>query len=97
MKNLNKLFLVLLTVLFTSGVIFAQTAQKNRGVKSDLQPQTMTKSDALSLMASNTEIDFEEEVEFSFDFSPWTTADVDGLDTYGFSTVDFPNEYAIMA
>ncbi len=48
-------------------------------------------------MASNTEIDFEEEVEFSFDFSPWTTADVDGLDTYGFSTVDFPNEYAIMA
>jgi len=99
MKNLNKLFLVLLTVLFTSGVIFAQTAQKCKGVKSDLQPQTTSKSvnQALSPMASATEIDFEDEVEFTFDFEPWTTADVDGLDTYGFSTIDFPNEYAIMA
>jgi len=99
MKNLNKLFLVLLTVLFTSGVIFAQNAQKCKGVAKDVQSQTITKSEAFSQVtrATNTEIDFEDEVEFTFDFDPWTTADVDGLATYGFTGIDFPHSYEAMA
>ncbi len=99
MKKLNKFYLVLLTVLFSSGVIFAQNAQKCKGVAKDVQYQTITKASDLaqSPMATSTEIDFEDEVEFTFDFDPWTTNDIDGLATYGFPGIDFPNQYAEMA
>jgi len=36
-------------------------------------------------------IDFEAEVAFTFDFMPWTAVDMDGLNTYGMSGVDWPN------
>jgi hypothetical protein len=96
---MKKLTSLVILMIISSSVLFAQIAQKHRGVKSDIQSQTITKSIALPLcpLASNTEIDFEDEVEFTFDFNPWTTADVDGHDTYGFAGFDFPNEYAAMA
>jgi hypothetical protein len=42
-------------------------------------------------------IDFEDEEDWTFDFTPWTVNDVDGLDTYGFTGIEFPNEYDPMA
>ncbi|HPR18680.1 MAG TPA: choice-of-anchor J domain-containing protein [Candidatus Cloacimonadota bacterium] len=41
--------------------------------------------------------DFESYTDFSLTFDPWTLVDVDGSETYGFSTVDFDNEYSPMA
>ena len=42
-------------------------------------------------------LDFEEQADWAMTFDPWTAVDVDGLETYGFSDTDFPNEYAPMA
>ena len=41
--------------------------------------------------------DFESYDDFVLEFSPWTNIDVDGSDTYGMETIDWPNEYTPQA
>jgi len=41
--------------------------------------------------------DFESYDDFAMEFSPWTLVDVDGLATYGFSGITFPNSGSAMA
>ncbi|HPR18892.1 MAG TPA: choice-of-anchor J domain-containing protein, partial [Candidatus Cloacimonadota bacterium] len=41
--------------------------------------------------------DFESYTDFSLTFDPWTLVDVDQSATYGFTNVDFENEYSAMA
>ncbi len=45
------------------------------------------------LMADSYSIDFEDEVDFTFDFTPWTVVDLDLLPTYGMTGVSWPNVY----
>ena len=45
------------------------------------------------LMADSYSIDFEDEVDFTFDFTPWTVVDGDLLPTYGMTGVSWPNVY----
>lgn len=47
--------------------------------------------------ATDLTIDFEDEIEWTFDFTPWTVVDVDLLDTYGFTGTTFPHNYEPMA
>lgn len=51
---------------------------------------TATRADDLS-------IDFEAEVTWTFDFSPWTVNDIDGLETWGVIGIDFPHNQEPMA
>ncbi len=48
-------------------------------------------------MGAGFSLDFEDCADYSYDFTPWTVNDVDGLDTYGSSDCDFPGEGAPMA
>lgn len=86
-----------LMVLFSSTILFAQSTQ----TKTTSVPSPVTGIDKVTPPnngdATIYAIDFEDEAEWTFDFTPWTVNDVDGLDTWGFSTVDFPNEYLPMA
>lgn len=43
------------------------------------------------LMADMYSIDFEDEADFTFDFTPWTVVDNDLLPTYGMTGVTWPN------
>jgi hypothetical protein len=42
-------------------------------------------------------LDFESVPDFSLTFDPWTVNDQDGAETYGFTDIEFPNNYAPMA
>lgn len=89
--------LTVLMVLFSSSIMFAQAIQtKTTGV-----PSTTTIVDKVK-PAGNSDatlwaIDFEDEVEWTFDFTPWTVVDVDLLPTYGFTGITFPHNYEEMA
>lgn len=41
--------------------------------------------------------DFEDYEDFTLDLTPWNTLDVDGLETYGFNSIDFMHEYEPMS
>ncbi|MCK5699870.1 MAG: choice-of-anchor J domain-containing protein, partial [Cyclobacteriaceae bacterium] len=58
--------------------------------------ENITKSTDSFDKADMYSIDFEDEEDWTFDFTPWTVIDVDGLNTYDF-TVNFPNEGEPMA
>ncbi len=100
-----KKFTLLIFVMFlTSAVVFAQATQKKITKSEQGYSQVLTKTTPKIVNNNNSNsratdytIDFEDEVEWTFDFDPWTVNDVDGLATYGFTTVDFPNEHEPMA
>ena len=48
-------------------------------------------------LLDSMEEDFEGYADFTLDFNPWTTADVDGSATYGIEDHTFPNSGAAMA
>ena len=50
-----------------------------------------------SAKADQYSIDFESEVEWTFDFLPWTVNDVDQLSTYGITGYTFPHNHEPMA
>jgi len=90
--------LTLLMVLFSSSIMFAQGLQtKVKGV-----PPTTTIVEKVNPVNTDGEadaysIDFESEIEWTFDFTPWTVVDVDLLPTYGFTGTTFPHNYEEMA
>lgn len=42
---------------------------------------------------TTVELNFEEQEDFSLTFGDWTTLDVDGSETYGFTGITFPHNY----
>ena len=90
--------LTVLMVLFSSTIIFAQaTTSKVKGVASTTTVVDKVKPSNTDGRADLYSIDFENEIEWTFDFTPWTVVDVDLLDTYGFVDYDFPHEFEPMA
>jgi PKD repeat protein len=53
---------------------------------------TEIKTDYITVTVGGFSMDFEECVDYSSDFSPWTVLDNDGAETYGSSDCDFPGE-----
>lgn len=88
--------LTVLMVLFSSTIIFAQAMHtKVKGVASTTT--IVDKVKPANSDATDYTIDFEDEVEWTFDFTPWTVLDVDLLPTYGFTGTTFPHNYEEMA
>ncbi len=67
---------------------------QNPGVRG--QQHVIYQDDPATVRANLTQ-DFESYADFSIDFSPWATVDVDGSDTYGFEGVTFNHMYDPMA
>jgi hypothetical protein len=70
-------------LLFTS-IVAATQISEEKNIISEPKIQSTT---------AIFEDDFESYEDFVIDFPPWTNIDVDGLDTYGHNTYDWPNEY----
>ncbi|MBE0647897.1 MAG: choice-of-anchor J domain-containing protein [Bacteroidales bacterium] len=88
--------LTVLMVLFSSSIIFSQALHtKVQGVPSSTT--IVDKVKPANSDATDYAIDFEAEVEWTFDFTPWTVLDVDFLPTYGFTGITFPHNYEEMA
>lgn len=89
----------MLMVFLSTTIIFAQAMHaKQTGMasttKADVEKMEKLTTDNKADIYS---IDFESETAWTFDFTPWTVNDVDGLPTYGFTNVTFPNNYEPMA
>ena len=101
-----KRFTIMMMICLVSSFIFAQGSSvriKREASSGATHPSlsmgslNRTTHQAKGGRATAYAIDFEDEEDWTFDFSPWTVNDVDGLDTYGFEGIDFPNEYDPMA
>lgn len=87
-----------LMVLFSITIVFAQaTSNRTTGVASTTPIVDKEKPASSNPRADIYSIDFESELEWTFDFTPWTVNDVDLLPTYGFTNYDFPHEFEAMA
>jgi len=90
--------LTVLMVLFSSTIIFAQAIHsKTKGVASTTTVVDKVKPANTNGRADIYSIDFEDEIEWTFDFTPWTVVDVDLLDTYSISGYTFPHQNEPMA
>ncbi|MBN1340477.1 MAG: T9SS type A sorting domain-containing protein [Bacteroidales bacterium] len=49
------------------------------------------------IVTAGISLDFESLADFTLDFTPWTTSDLDSAETYGFEGVSFPHAYDPMA
>ncbi|MCK4289233.1 MAG: hypothetical protein KAW86_08515 [Bacteroidales bacterium] len=101
---MKKFTLLIFVMLISSAVVFAQATQKKITKSEQGYSQVLTKTTPKIVNNNNSNsrataytIDFEDEVEWTFDFDPWTVNDVDGLPTYGFTDYDFPHEFEPMA
>lgn len=90
--------LAVLMVLLSSTILFAQaTRTKVTGVASTTTIVDKVKPAGNNGDATDYTIDFEDEIEWTFDFTPWTVIDVDLLNTYSFSGYTFPHQNEPMA
>ena len=88
--------------LLIAGILFGSYAQVKRHKNLDTKAHAVglnENSSVSTLLKSDNvyEQGFEDLIDFSVDFSPWTTNDKDNSDTYGFEENTFPNMYEIMA
>jgi hypothetical protein len=96
MRNFTRLLLVLaVSVFFINQSVLGQAmhTKATDGVRVSTPYVQPAKSAGDILMADSYSIDFEDEVDFTFDFTPWTVVDVDLLPTYGMTGVTWPNAY----
>lgn len=92
-----KTLITLAFCLFLSGVVVAQNTNLSRTANLQ-QHQEIQNKIAPSLKSSPIwEQDFEDYDDFTLDFSPWTTIDVDEGATYGINGVMFLNMGAAMS
>jgi hypothetical protein len=96
---MKKFTILLLSVVF---VAFTAQAQLNKRVagpekQAPTGVATFIPSQPVNYTVNNVDEGFEDFDDFTLNFSPWTTVDVDGSATYGFSEIEFPNAYAPMA
>jgi len=99
MKKLTLSLLVVLVSFFSFGqVAHGQKMQSKTATlaKSAISVKKMAKSADSFDKADLYSIDFEDEDDWTFDFTPWTVVDVDGLTTM-WSNVSFPHQGEPMA
>ncbi|MCK5838599.1 MAG: choice-of-anchor J domain-containing protein [Bacteroidales bacterium] len=102
MKDLLKIFLLVLIVIFTTSAVFSQSGVLKREYNRSSQSQSLvisnkSQTDDSNGIRTNYELDFEGIEDFSLEFAPWTVIDVDSADTYGFEGYTFPNDHEPMA
>jgi len=96
---MKKFTLLLLSVVF---VAFTAQAQLNKRIAGPQKQAptgvaTFIPSQPVNYTVNNVDEGFEGYADFTLNLSPWTTVDVDGSATYGFSGIEFPNAYTAMA
>ncbi|MFH1160889.1 MAG: choice-of-anchor J domain-containing protein [bacterium] len=95
---MRKFTLPILMVLLSTTIVFAQaTSTRTTGAASTTPIIDKAKSAGSHSRADIYSIDFEAEIEWTFDFLPWTVVDVDQLPTYGFTNYTFPHMFEAMA
>ena len=100
MKKLTfSLLAVLVSVFFMGQTSLAQTMRSKTVAvaKSTAPVENIAKSTDSFNKADMYSIDFEDEDDWTFDFTPWTVIDVDGLTTMTTPTISFPHEGEPMA
>lgn len=82
-------------IRYTTPGTFAVSLKVTNGSTSD----SVTKTDYIRVQGypSSMSLDFESLTDFILDFSPWTTIDVRGGETYGITFVTFPHYMEPMA
>ncbi len=86
------LLVLLVSVFFINQGVFAQGKYtKTTEVVKSATPYVQPAKTGDNFMADTYSIDFEDEADFTFDFTPWTAVDVDLLPTYGMTGVTWPN------
>ncbi|MDD4555209.1 MAG: C10 family peptidase [Bacteroidales bacterium] len=82
-------------VIYTEPGTFAVSLKVSNGTQSD----SITRNGYITVNGypSSMSLDFESLTDFILDFSPWTTLDVNGGDTYGITNVTFPHYMEPMA
>lgn len=96
---MKKFTLLLLSLVLVASVSFAQHAKRAAGPVKNTPTGEMTVIPAqpVNFTVSNIDQGFEDYGDFVLSFSPWTTIDVDGSNTYGFESIEFPNAGSPMA
>ncbi|MCB2208635.1 MAG: choice-of-anchor J domain-containing protein [Bacteroidetes bacterium] len=93
----SKVLLFVLALIMTQTSI-GQFSRINTGLKTQATvPYAWKASLEKSRLLNSLEENFDGYSDFTLDFSPWTTADVDGSATYGILDHTFPNSEAAMA
>ena len=97
-KNILNEAVVLLiaTIMILSTVVVTANTETNNKVEGNFEPALIktTKVSNNPLISKGTFFDdFEGYDDFVLDFPPWTQFDGDGAATYGFTDIDFLNEY----
>ncbi len=82
-------------VIYTEQGTFAVSLKVSNGTQSD----SITRDGYITVSGypSSMSLDFESLTDFFLDFSPWTTLDVSGGETYGITNVTFPHYMEPMA
>jgi len=94
-----KCFRILLLCMFLAGIkSSAQTFSRKAG---NAETQAISKQqsvkESLQKLSGIFTDGFEAYDNFSINFPPWTTLDIDGKPTWGIDNVTFPNQFAPMA
>lgn len=85
-------------VFISTTIIFAQTQVKTTGIPADVKKVEKPEKNMKTQARTDTyTCDFEDIGDFELTFTPWSALDVDGLDTYGFTSVEFPHMFEPMA
>lgn len=95
---MKKNYLLTIGVILAFTSAFAQTLKKVAGkakMLTEINQSIIETSQVRS--TSNLSEGFETYTDFSLSFSPWTLADVDGVETWGIEGEEFTNQYAPMA
>jgi len=92
-----KIFLLAFTLVLTQMSI-GQFNRSDSGLKTNVtKPYEWKANMDESLLFNSLEENFDGFSDFTLNFSPWTTADLDGSATYGITDHTFPNSGAAMA
>jgi len=94
---LKKTLLIVAVVVFTQSVMGQAARSFTKKSINKRVSYKWTANNARFQLRESLEEDFEGYDDFTLDFSPWTTADVDGSETYGILDHDFPNSGSPMA
>jgi PKD repeat protein len=93
-----KKLLVLAVIVFMA---ISLNAQLKRALPADVQqaatPLDYAKVELLSAIRGTVSQNFESFADFTLDFNPWTTRDVDGYTTWGIDGYTFPHNNEAMA
>jgi PKD repeat protein len=89
---------ILLSIIACFSISLAAQLQRSKPVEGHVIIQReLQQSETFTTVLESINEGYESFTDFSLDFSPWTTIDVDGSDTYGIENVTFLHNYEPMS